>query len=416
MNKFISYKQWVNEAVTPTVNKHMTHAEDLVMLGGKEGIDWVINMFKSLYEILQGHTEKEDVKLSVKFDGAPAVFVWSKFPGLDKPGIAIKGLFAKDRKIMFSSSDVDKFYKDRPDLAFKLKYMLKFVPKLGIPKGQIWQGDFLFDETTLKTEDNHYVFHPNTIVYKVDKDSDLGKKIKKAKVGVVWHTRYTGESLEKIEAKYNAKANELNSIPEVFMTDAYIPSLAGIVTFTEEESNKFTEFISKLEENRKIVESSPEYERIIKDNNFISLFTIFQNSLIKRNIRINSSEEYLDELKSFVVNRYQKDIEGKKTEKSKTALVEKLNKLISDIENNDILKHLIELILEITNIKHMFIKKLNNIGKFETFLQTRSRKYITTGDEGFAVSDMHGNIVKLVDRYEFSYANFSPNILKGWTK
>jgi hypothetical protein len=138
--------------------------------------------------------------------------------------------------------------------------------------------------------------------------------------------------------------------------------------------------------------------------------------LIKRNIRINSSEEYLDELKSFVVNRYQKDIEGKKTEKSKTALVEKLNKLISDIENNDILKHLIELILEITNIKHMFIKKLNNIGKFETFLQTRSRKYITTGDEGFAVSDMHGNIVKLVDRYEFSYANFSPNILKGWTK
>ena len=210
---------------------------------------------------------------------------------------------------------------------FKLKYMLKFVPKLGIPKGQIWQGDSLFDETTLKTEDNHYVFHPNTIVYKVDKDSDLGKKIKKAKVGVVWHTRYTGESLEKIEAKYNAKANELNSIPEVFMTDAYIPSLAGIVTFTEEESNKFTEFISKLEENRKIVESSPEYERIIKDNNFISLFTIFQNSLIKRNIRINSSEEYLDELKSFVVNRYQKDIEGKKTEKSKTALVEKLKSL-----------------------------------------------------------------------------------------
>ena len=77
-------------------------------------------------------------------------------------------------------------------------------------------------------------------------------------------------------------------------------------------------------------------------------------------------------------------------------------------------KSITALIIEITSLKDMFIKKLNNINKFETFLETRSGRYISTGDEGFAVSDMHGNIVKLVDRYEFSYANFSPNIKKGW--
>ena len=70
----------------------------------------------------------------------------------------------------------------------------------------------------------------------------------------------------------------------------------------------------------------------------------------------------------------------------------------------------------ITELKSMFIEKLNNIGNFETFLQTNSRRFLQTGQEGFAVSDIHGNVVKLVDRYEFSFANFSPTIKKGWTK
>ena len=75
---------------------------------------------------------------------------------------------------------------------------------------------------------------------------------------------------------------------------------------------------------------------------------------------------------------------------------------------------IIGLILIITILKNTFIKKLNNINKFETFLETNSGRFISTGDEGFAVSDISGNIVKLIDRYEFSFANFSPTIKKGW--
>jgi hypothetical protein len=394
----------------------MTHAEDLVILKGVEGLKWVINMFTDLYDILQGHTKKENVKLSIKFDGAPAVFVWSNFPGLNRSGVAVKGLFAKDRKIMFTNEDIDKFYEDKPELAIKLKYMLKFVPKLKIPKGQIWQGDFLFDETTLFEDKEYYSFHPNTIVYKINKNSEMGKKIGDAKIGVVWHTRYTGESLDKIQANYNVKIAELNQIPQVFMTDPYIPSFAGIVTFTEEESEYFKQFIEKIDKTSKTLIFNPEYQKILDNNEFVSLFTIFQNSLIKNNIRVDSPAVFIDKFKEFLINRFQKEINVKKSENSKAILVEKLSNFINLIENNKVVYNITSLILEITKVKHMFIEKLNNIGKFETFLQTRSKKYITTGDEGFAVSDMHGNIVKLVDRYEFSYANFSPNILKGWTK
>jgi hypothetical protein len=244
----------------------------------------------------------------------------------------------------------------------------------------------------------------------------MGKKIGDAKIGVVWHTRYTGESLDKIQANYNVKIAELNQIPQVFMTDPYIPSFAGIVTFTEEESEYFKQFIEKIDKTSKTLIFNPEYQKILDNNEFVSLFTIFQNSLIKNNIRVDSPAVFIDKFKEFLINRFQKEINVKKSENSKAILVEKLSNFINLIENNKVVYNITSLILEITKVKHMFIEKLNNIGKFETFLQTRSKKYITTGDEGFAVSDMHGNIVKLVDRYEFSYANFSPNILKGWTK
>ena len=51
-----------------------------------------------------------------------------------------------------------------------------------------------------------------------------------------------------------------------------------------------------------------------------------------------------------------------------------------------------------------------------TFLKTR-KGYRTTGQEGYvAIDKLGGDAVKIVDRMEFSFANFSPTILKGWDK
>ena len=54
--------------------------------------------------------------------------------------------------------------------------------------------------------------------------------------------------------------------------------------------------------------------------------------------------------------------------------------------------------------------------KAQTFLKTKNG-YQTTGQEGYvAIDKLGGDAVKIVDRMEFSYANFSPDILKGWDK
>ena len=66
--------------------------------------------------------------------------------------------------------------------------------------------------------------------------------------------------------------------------------------------------------------------------------------------------------------------------------------------------------------KLILVKKLDEVKGIGTFLMTKNG-YEVTGAEGFvAIDKLKGNAVKLVDRMQFSYANFSPDIIKGWQK
>ena len=65
--------------------------------------------------------------------------------------------------------------------------------------------------------------------------------------------------------------------------------------------------------------------------------------------------------------------------------------------------------------KKMIIDKMNKASQIGTFLRTASGFKATT-PEGFVAIDRVGNAVKLVDRLEFSRANFSPDVLKGWQR
>ena len=54
-------------------NVHMEHLEDLVLNGGVEGTREVINYLRALRDMLAGNS-KSKVDVTVKWDGAPAVF------------------------------------------------------------------------------------------------------------------------------------------------------------------------------------------------------------------------------------------------------------------------------------------------------------------------------------------------------
>ena len=62
------------------------------------------------------------------------------------------------------------------------------------------------------------------------------------------------------------------------------------------------------------------------------------------------------------------------------------------------------------------INNLNRLSKVSSFVKTQTG-YKTTGPEGYvAIDRLGGDAVKIVDRMEFSYNKFSPDILKGWDK
>lgn len=410
---------YINEGVVSKVNKHMTHAEDLVILSGPEGLKWVLKMMWDLYEDLKGNTEKSDMKLSVKIDGAPAIFAYSEFPTLPKNGIAMKGLFAKVPKVFTNNKEIDEAFGDRPDLGYKLKTFLKYLPEIGIPKGEIWQGDFLFDDKSLQETvidgEKFWAFHPNTIYYVVPKASELGELINKAEVGITWHTRYTGPDLQSVQANYNAEASELKMIDKMLMTDPYVKSFAGLVNFTDEESKHVEETLNELGQYAYTLGKSPEYKKITENKNVISLLTIFQNSLIKVNSVIDDPEGFIGEFKEFIQNRAVKEATKRKTEKGKDQVLARFAEFIDDIEQeHETWFIVVHIITEITKLKEMFVKKLNNVGKFQTYLKMKEGGLRNTNQEGFAVSDIDGNVVKLVDRQEFSWSNFSPEVQKGW--
>jgi len=70
----------------------------------------------------------------------------------------------------------------------------------------------------------------------------------------------------------------------------------------------------------------------------------------------------------------------------------------------------------LSQAKQMIIDKLNQGSAMATFLRT-PYGFKVTDQEGFvAIDHLSNGAVKLVDRMEFSRANFSPEFIKGWER
>src|SRR6056300_1687533 len=169
------------EFITEQKNTHMTHIEDKILYGGVNGTRQAIMALRELRDMLAG---KHKGSVSVKWDGAPAIFC-GQDPRDGKFFVAKKGIFAKSPKVYKTDAEIDADMSG--DLADKMKAALQHLPALGI-KGVI-QGDFLFGPGDLQKKkidgESYVTFHPNTIVYAVP--VKMASDILKAKIGIVWH-------------------------------------------------------------------------------------------------------------------------------------------------------------------------------------------------------------------------------------
>ena len=395
-------------------NTHMTHIEDLILDGGVKGARQAINALRSLRDMLSGNSKKS-VDITVKWDGAPAVFA-GEDPRDGSFFVAKKGIFNADPKIYKSHEDIKA--DTSGDLSKKLILAFDELQKLGI-KGVI-QGDFMFDNSDLKKETidgvSYTVFHPNTIAYAVPTDSDIAKEIRAAKIGIVWHTIYNGSTFETMQAEFGREiVPKLKPSKSVWMVDATMPDLSGTATLTAKETEAVTKNLSNAGKLFKQIASST-LKEIEQNKELNMLINVYNNKKVRDGQRITNTKAHATGLVMFVNDRYAKEIDKRSSEKGKQVQVTKRDELLKFFSKGNIknLQKVFEMQNFVVDSKLIIINKLNRLSNIGTFVKTKSG-FRVTNPEGFvAIDRMEGGAVKLVDRMEFSANNFSKDIIKGW--
>jgi len=397
-------------------NTHMQHVEELMFLGGVDGTRQAINFLRDLRDMLKGNATSA-VDITVKWDGAPAIFAGVD-PADGKFFVAKKGLFAKTPKMYKTNADIKAELSG--ELAKKFTIALAEFSKLGIKSG-VYQGDMMFTKGDVKVEtiqgQKYYTFQPNTIVYAIPVNTALGKQIAKAKIGVVWHTTYTGKTIQNMSASFGKGiVGKFKKSPTIWMDDATYRDISGKALFSPKESDQFDTMLSGAGKLFQKMDGDA-FRAITGDTDLRQKVMTFVNTYVRGSKQFPASDKMAKELVMYLNDWYQKEIDKKKSEKGKAEWTTKRNDMVNKVAmHKDQLEAMFGLMKILVELKGMVIAQFDKTQEIDTLLRT-AKGFQVTRQEGFvAIDKLAGGAVKLVDRLEFSRANFSPEIIKGWQK
>ena len=393
-------------------NTHLEHLEDDILNNGSEGGKNAIAFLRELGKMLS--QPQSQIKITTKWDGAPAIIcgVDPEFGGFF---VGTKSVFNKvNPKICYNSQQVDAFYDGQ--LAQKLKDCLNHLPKLGI-KG-VLQGDLLFtNDKTEKTINGERViaFQPNTITYAVPINSEIGSKVANAKVGIVFHTRYTGSSLAEMNATFGVDISSFSKTPDVYAATATFTDATGSANFNLSQYRQYTAAVNRAEGSLKQASKFLDILSGTGESKFImsNLFKVFFNTYIRQGKAIKNAREVSIDFAAYYSSLLDKEIASKKTESAKNKYLKiKTDGLRFISTNQRAIYMTIASYINLQTAKNIVIRQLEKVKTLGTFLKTDDG-YKVTAPEGF-VAIKSGSALKLVDRLEFSRANFTAD--KNWDK
>ena len=397
--------------LTEQKNLHLEHLEDEVLNGGVNGTRSAINFLQSLRDMLAG-SSKSRVDVSVKWDGAPAIFVGIN-PENGKFFVGSKSVFAKNAKLNYSVGDISTNHAG--GLADKLKVAFEVLSPLSW--NGIFQGDMMFTNNDLKKEtieDKPYVtFQPNTILYAVPYKS--ADSFLSAKMGVVWHTSYSGKTMEGMTAKFGVKLSQIPKTKEAWMMDATYRDVSGTATFNKKDTITITKILSNAGKMFQSLKPAV-LSRIVEDEPIRTLIKTFNNTKVKSGEKIKNTRQHTRGVIAFAYDKLKKDVEKVKREQTKKAKQQVMDEKMQFFRSNSSqLVKIFDMQNLLVDAKEMIIRKLEGAkGLTQTFIKT-NKGFKVTAPEGFvAVDRLAGTAVKLVDRMEFSMHNFTA--AKEWDK
>ena len=391
----------------------MEHLEDEVLNHGVAGTRGAINFLQGLRDMLAGHSDAP-VNVTVKWDGAPAVFAGYN-PENDRFFVGSKGVFNKSAKINYTEADIDDNHSG--GLADKLKVALAELSRVNI-KG-VLQGDMMYTKDDLKREviggESYITFQPNTIVYAVPVKTKLAAKIMSSNMGIVWHTTYSGDTMEDMTASFGVNAGAFKERTSVWQADAAFKDQSGTATMTKKETGDVTAILKKAGQLFQKLDSNI-LEMIANDAQTSLMVKTYYNTKVRSGEKVKNVKKHTAGMIAYVYDKLKADVDKVKQEKNKKIKKATMDKYVKFLRKNsgEFVK-----IFAMQNLlidaKLLIVRKLESIqGLTKTFIKT-STGYRVTAPEGFvAIDSLKGGAVKLVDRMEFSMQNF--NAAKNWDK
>lgn len=401
-------------------NTHLDHAEELVFNQGTEGIKRIVSTFSQLLGTIDGGQSGDSI--TTKWDGSPAIFA-GKDPEDGQFFVGTKGVFAKTPKLNKSKEDIQRNHPDtvkggeqvdKSELRNKLYRSLEGLKDLNIEG--VLQGDMLFTREDLKEVnidgEKMLAFKPNTITYVVPANSQTAKDMKSADMGIVFHTSYAGDSIADMKASFGFDSSSLTPSSKVWFTDARIKDVSGQVQMSEKE-------VGAIKSALKDLSSMAVDERAFKIIDAQLPLNLKTELKAHANKPIRSGEAFQPDANKFAKDFYTKihDTYEKAIEKLKTGRegpagqrkVAQQQEMLQFIEDNaQSIATMYTAYLKVEAIKMMFQRKMRDIKSIDSFIEQPDGSFKVTDPEGFVIVDHLGRAMKIVDRLEFSAANFAP--------
>lgn len=386
-------------------NVHLEHLEDLIFNNGYAGAQAALDHVESLRQMLAEGTGTT-TQLTVKWDGSPAI-ICGIDPADGRFFVGTKAVFAKGNpRRVKRASDVEEFYPDQPELQEILLTALKYLPKLGI--GGVVQGDLMFIPgrvTTVNVNgEDCYVFTPNTITYAVPVNSQLGQQVAQAKIGIIFHTTYTGDSIDNMTASFGVNVASFNQTKDVWFDDATYKDYTGIASLTPSENNEISKYLAATAKTMQKI-GQQRFDIVLADKEFNRMIKPFVNQQIRQGSQVAEPTRFLQDFMKYYEKEMMKGVTDptNRIAQNRLAKIQAKEQWIADNSNN--LVGVLATYKRVIELKHMLLRKLNQVEGIGTFQKTADG-YRVTAPEGFVAIGHDGGAIKLVDRLNFSRTNF----------
>lgn len=390
----------------PEMNNKRLPVERVEKLDGKRD-QWDLTTSAANFVIVVGSNE-------VVIHNSPAVFFGNSSKGFF---VASKGIFNKTPKINYTETDIETNHSG--GLADTLKVALQWL-KTVVPntKDKVYQGDILFTKDTIKHFQHNgkdlIGFHPNTIIYTVEKDSDIGKTIQNSEIGLAVHTEYewNGEDPSTLKvSRFGISDDIFKDNSKVFIIDT-ISNLnpKQPLQFSSEQYDKINSTLKQIEK----LAATVTWAIFDQDAQLGQYLETFVNTYIRANKPYPSPDEMTEQFFDWIEQKVA-DEKGKlKTEKGK-ARVDQRYASVRDLKKDSIqIETMMKIFKLFSEVKLMIIRKLNEMSLYNNFVMKSNGDLVGTGEEGFVITQTNAKGAKLVDRFEFSKNNFASDIVKSW--